>query len=265
MQLACTHMPRIAADRSVQCQGPRHLVFYLLVPVVWGDHPGMCQAPAAPRHSLAWPCHVQDVDEGEAIASVHEAFNLGINFFDTSPFYGATKSETILGKALVDLPRDQIVVATKVGRYGPEEFDFSAERVTRSLHESLGRLQLQYVDIVQCHDIEFGDLAKVRTPWFHSHAPLDTALFVLTVSLVLNFFGSGSRTHPQTNDQLLPPEALQRQPLLSCMSRASLQARIVVVARATAGTFQQLPCAPLPLGAPVKPGAAGPVLMQCWG
>lgn len=105
---------------------------------------------------------VQEIDEAEGIASVHEAFKLGINFFDTSPFYGATRSERVLGKALAGLPRDQIVVATKVGRYGAEEFDFSAERVTRCFHESLERLQLSYVDIVQCHDIEFGDLAKVR-------------------------------------------------------------------------------------------------------
>lgn len=47
----------------------------------------------------------------------------------------------VLGRALKDLPREQIVVATKVGRYGMDAFDFSAERVTRSVHESLARLQ----------------------------------------------------------------------------------------------------------------------------
>lgn len=103
----------------------------------------------------------QDIDEEEGIAAVHEAFNLGINFFDTSPFYGITKSETVLGKALKGLPRDQIVVATKVGRYGPEEFDFSAVRITRCFQDSLQRLQLDYVDIIQCHDIEFGDLDQI--------------------------------------------------------------------------------------------------------
>jgi L-galactose dehydrogenase len=104
---------------------------------------------------------VQEINENEAVAAVHEAFRLGINIFDTSPFYGATKSETVLGKALAGLPRDEIIVATKVGRYGHEDFDFSAERVTRCFHESLERLQLSYVDILQCHDIEFGDLGQV--------------------------------------------------------------------------------------------------------
>eukprot|EP00878_Enallax_costatus_P011412 GHUV01011915.1.p1 GENE.GHUV01011915.1~~GHUV01011915.1.p1 ORF type:complete len:358 (+),score=83.91 GHUV01011915.1:242-1315(+) len=103
----------------------------------------------------------QEINEAEGIKSVHEAFKLGINFFDTSPFYGGTKSETVLGKALKDLPRDKIIVSTKVGRYGQEYFDFSAERVTASVQESLQRLQIPYIDIIQCHDIEFGSLDQV--------------------------------------------------------------------------------------------------------
>eukprot|EP00192_Tetraselmis_astigmatica_P013108 CAMPEP_0117667070 /NCGR_PEP_ID=MMETSP0804-20121206/10749_1 /TAXON_ID=1074897 /ORGANISM="Tetraselmis astigmatica, Strain CCMP880" /LENGTH=327 /DNA_ID=CAMNT_0005474729 /DNA_START=171 /DNA_END=1154 /DNA_ORIENTATION=- len=103
----------------------------------------------------------QEIDEDEGVASVHEAVSLGINFFDTSPFYGITRSEQVLGRALKDIPREKIVIATKVGRYGPEEFDFSADRVTASLSESLKRLNLEYVDIVHCHDIEFGDLDQI--------------------------------------------------------------------------------------------------------
>lgn len=101
------------------------------------------------------------VDEEDGIRSVHHAFRSGINFFDTSPFYGFTKSETVLGRALRDLPRSEIVVATKVGRYGVSDFDFSAARVTASVSESLQRLQLPYLDIIQCHDIEFGDLDQI--------------------------------------------------------------------------------------------------------
>lgn len=48
----------------------------------------------------------------------------------------------VLGRALKDLPREQIFVATKVGRYGSDTFDFSADRVTKSVHESLERLQV---------------------------------------------------------------------------------------------------------------------------
>lgn len=68
----------------------------------------------------------------------------------------------MLGKALkaLNVPRSEYIVATKCGRY-KEGFDFSAERVTRSVDESLERLQLDYVDILQCHDIEFGSLDQV--------------------------------------------------------------------------------------------------------
>ncbi|PPD83118.1 hypothetical protein GOBAR_DD19947 [Gossypium barbadense] len=102
------------------------------------------------------------VSESDAVASVLEAFRLGINFFDTSPYYGATLSEKMLGKGLkaLGVPRSEYIVSTKCGRYR-EGFDFSAERVTKSIDESLERLQLDYVDIFQCHDIEFGSLDQV--------------------------------------------------------------------------------------------------------
>ncbi|KAK3182745.1 hypothetical protein Dsin_030031 [Dipteronia sinensis] len=102
------------------------------------------------------------VSENDAISSVREAFRLGINFFDTSPYYGGTLSEKMLGKALkaLEVPRNEYIVSTKCGRYA-EGFDFSAERVTKSIDESLARLQLDYVDILQCHDIEFGSLDQI--------------------------------------------------------------------------------------------------------
>jgi aryl-alcohol dehydrogenase-like predicted oxidoreductase len=101
------------------------------------------------------------VDESEGIRTVHIAIELGINFIDVSPYYGLTRAETVLGKALAEIPRDQYYLATKVGRYGENEFDFSAGRVTASVDESLARLGLDYVDLIQCHDIEFGSLVQV--------------------------------------------------------------------------------------------------------
>jgi len=101
------------------------------------------------------------VEDSQAIKAVHTAFDLGINYVDTSPFYAATKSETVLGKALKGQPRDKYYLATKVGRYGLSDFDFSAKRVTASVDESLQRLGVDYVDLIQCHDIEFGSLDQV--------------------------------------------------------------------------------------------------------
>jgi L-galactose dehydrogenase len=102
-----------------------------------------------------------DVTQSEGIRTVHAAVDGGINFIDVSPYYGHTKAETVLGKALQSVSRDQYYLATKVGRYGENEFDFSAARVTRSVDESLSRLGVDYVDIIQCHDIEFVPLDQI--------------------------------------------------------------------------------------------------------
>ena len=65
-----------------------------------------------------------DCDESEGIRSEHCAIDLGINFFDVAPFYGITMAETRLGDALKG-KRNDILLATKCGRYGLRDFDFS--------------------------------------------------------------------------------------------------------------------------------------------
>jgi L-galactose dehydrogenase len=99
--------------------------------------------------------------EQDGIAAVYAALDAGINFLDVSPYYGITAAETLLGKALRGLDRDLYVLATKVGRYGDDEFDFSAARVTRSVRESMERLGVGHIDLIQCHDVEFGSLDQV--------------------------------------------------------------------------------------------------------
>jgi len=101
------------------------------------------------------------VEEAEAIRTVHTTLDLGINFIDVSPFYGYTKAETVLGKALKGIPRSSYYLATKVGRYGDDAFDFSAKRTIASVDESLARLGVEYVDIIQSHDNEYGNLDQV--------------------------------------------------------------------------------------------------------
>lgn len=86
------------------------------------------------------------------------ALDKGINYIDTSPFYGEGRSETFLGRSLSDVPRDKFLIGTKVGRYVwdiKKRFDFSSEKIVRGFEESLKRLQLEHVDLLQLHDIEF--------------------------------------------------------------------------------------------------------------
>lgn len=96
-----------------------------------------------------------DIDESEAVRTVHVALDGGINYIDVSPYYGATKAETVLGRALREVDRKRYYLSTKVGQYGEEEFDFSAPRTRQSVAESMGRLGVDYLDVVQCHDVEF--------------------------------------------------------------------------------------------------------------
>jgi len=103
----------------------------------------------------------RDVNEAEGIRTVHAAIDLGVNYIDVSPYYGLTRAESVLGKALKSIPRDKYYLATKVGRYGDDQFDFSARRVTASVDESLTRLNVNHVDVIQCHDIEFGSFDQV--------------------------------------------------------------------------------------------------------
>lgn len=102
-----------------------------------------------------------DVDETEGARAVHLALDLGINLFDTAPYYGATRAEQVLGRALQGISRDRFVLGTKVGRYGADNFDYSATRVSQSLDESLERLRVDHVDLLQVHDIEFGSVEQI--------------------------------------------------------------------------------------------------------
>jgi L-galactose dehydrogenase len=103
----------------------------------------------------------RSIDTADGVAAVHTALDLGINLLDVSPYYGLSVAETVLGRALIGVDRDSYILATKVGRYGDADFDFSAQRVVASAHESMRRLGVDYLDVLQCHDIEFGDLDQI--------------------------------------------------------------------------------------------------------
>ena len=109
------------------------------------------------------------IREEEGIRAVHVAVDNGINFIDVSPYYGHLKAETVLGKALKEIPRDKYFLSTKVGRYGKDgvnTWDYSAKRAVESVYESMERLNVDYIDLINVHDIEFqagmeGGLQKI--------------------------------------------------------------------------------------------------------
>ena len=117
--------------------------------------------------SLGSVFHATRLDE--SIRAVETAVEGGINFIDVSPYYGYYKAEQVLGQALRGIDRSRYYLSTKVGRYGEDghnTWDYSAGRVTKSVYESMERLGVDYIDLIQVHDIEFqaslpGGLQKV--------------------------------------------------------------------------------------------------------
>ena len=111
----------------------------------------------------------RETKEAESFKAVEVAIEGGINFIDVSPYYGHFKAETVLGKALRNIPRDKYFLSTKVGRYGKDgvnTWDYSAQRATESVYESMERLGVDFIDLINVHDIEFqaalpGGLQKV--------------------------------------------------------------------------------------------------------
>ena len=103
----------------------------------------------------------RSVEVNEALRSVRVALDLGLNFIDTSPFYGRGMSECLLGLALRGVPRESYFLGTKLGRYDLSHFDFSAKRVAESVDVSLHRMGVDYLDILLCHDIEFVDMKQI--------------------------------------------------------------------------------------------------------
>jgi L-galactose dehydrogenase len=107
--------------------------------------------------SLGGVFHSVKLDE--CIETVHAALDGGINFIDVSPAYGGTRAEKVLGRALEGVDRSRYILATKIGSYSEArgDYDFSRASTERSIEHSLVRLGVDYLDIIQCHDIEFAN------------------------------------------------------------------------------------------------------------
>jgi voltage-dependent potassium channel beta subunit len=102
----------------------------------------------------SWLTYGTTVEKERAIATIHKAYELGINFFDTANAYNRGEAEKVVGEALAAFPRSSYVLATKVywpmGE-GPNDRGLSRKHVFEQLHASLKRLNVDYVDIYYCH------------------------------------------------------------------------------------------------------------------
>jgi voltage-dependent potassium channel beta subunit len=102
----------------------------------------------------SWITFANQLDEKRAADLLHAAYDQGINFFDNADAYGNGVSETVMGKAIQDLPREALVISSKVfwpTMPGVNGRGLSRKHVTESINASLKRLQLDYVDLYFCH------------------------------------------------------------------------------------------------------------------
>ena len=102
-----------------------------------------------------WTTFGGSIEDAVAHELVDVAFELGINFFDTANVYSAGRSEEVLGQALASRPRDSYIVATKVFAPAPDGGrGLSREQILKQIDDSLGRLQLDHVDLYQAHSFD---------------------------------------------------------------------------------------------------------------
>lgn len=102
----------------------------------------------------AWITIGNQIDEKISSDLLHAAYDQGINFFDNSDAYAAGQAEIVMGKSIKDLPRPGLVLSSKVfwpTMPGPNGRGLSRKHMTESLHASLKRLDVEYLDIYYCH------------------------------------------------------------------------------------------------------------------
>lgn len=102
----------------------------------------------------AWVTFGAQIDDKAASALLHRAFDLGVNFFDNADQYAAGEAEKTMAKAIKDLPREALVISSKVfwpTMPGVNGRGLSRKHITESIHASLKRLGTDYVDLYFCH------------------------------------------------------------------------------------------------------------------
>jgi voltage-dependent potassium channel beta subunit len=102
----------------------------------------------------AWVTMGSQIDENTSKELIHAAFDKGVNFFDNADIYARGQAETVMGKAIKDIPREQLVISSKVfwpTMEGPNGRGLSRKHITESINASLERLGTDYVDLYFCH------------------------------------------------------------------------------------------------------------------
>ncbi|MBC8331240.1 MAG: aldo/keto reductase [Anaerolineae bacterium] len=102
----------------------------------------------------AWVTFASQIDADVASELIHAAYDLGVNFFDNADAYADGQAEVIMGQAIKDIPREALVISSKVfwpTMPGPNGRGLSRKHIMESVHASLRRLDTDYIDLYFCH------------------------------------------------------------------------------------------------------------------
>jgi voltage-dependent potassium channel beta subunit len=102
----------------------------------------------------AWVTFGSQLEEQSAINLFHAAYDQGINFFDNADMYADGRAEIVMGKAMADIPRQALVISSKVffpTFPGPNGKGLSRKHIVDSIHATLKRLDTDYLDLYFCH------------------------------------------------------------------------------------------------------------------
>ncbi|MBM3137159.1 MAG: aldo/keto reductase [Chloroflexi bacterium] len=102
----------------------------------------------------AWVTFGAQITDKTAADLIHEAYDAGVNFFDNADVYAGGQAEQVMGEAIQSIPRETLVISTKVFSptfEGVNGRGLSRKHITESIHASLRRLKLDYMDIYYCH------------------------------------------------------------------------------------------------------------------
>lgn len=102
----------------------------------------------------SWVTFGSQINENMASELLHAAYDAGVNFFDNADIYASGQSEEVMGRAIQDLPRESLVISSKVfwpTMPGPNGRGLSRKHIMESVHASLKRLNTDYLDMYFCH------------------------------------------------------------------------------------------------------------------
>ena len=158
----------------------------------------------------AWVTFGNQIDENTAISLIKEAFDQGINYFDNADMYANGQAELVMGKAIADMPREELVISSKVfwpTMKGPNGRGLSRKHVSESINASLKRLGTEYVDLYFCHrfdpDTPVEEVVRTMTDLVHQGKILYWGTSEWEASQIMQAYGTARQFGliPPTMDQ----------------------------------------------------------------